>query len=167
MIGEGANAVGMTHVRDFARMFMVLVDDALVTFTSTKKTDSSSPFPLWGEKEYCFASAVDTFYRRDWFGGLASLLEKHGVVSSREVKSVTTTEVARRVLFGDNYDPDAPAPPLDSWATHIAHGLGANLRVRASRMRALGWKPEYVSFMETMDEVIPAYIEWVKENAAK
>ncbi|KAK7909221.1 hypothetical protein PG985_015099 [Apiospora marii] len=159
MIDEGANAVGMIH--------MVLIDDALATLTGTNKTDSP-PFPLWGEKAYYFASAVDTVYRRDWFAGLAPLLEKHGVVSSREVKSVTTAEVARRVLFGENYDPDAAAaPPPDSWATHIAHGLGANLRVRASRMRALGWEPEYMDFMETMDEVIPAYIEREKENGAK
>ncbi|KAK8109160.1 hypothetical protein PG984_014961 [Apiospora sp. TS-2023a] len=165
MIGEGANAVGMIHVRDFARIHMVLIDDALTTIAGNNNTDSPPPpFPIWGEKAYYFASAVDTLYRRDWFAGLAPLLEKHGVVSSREVKSVTTAEVARRVLFGDNYDPDAAAPPPDSWATHIAHGMGANLRVRASRMRALGWKPEYVSFMETMDEVIPAYIKWEKEK---
>ncbi|KAK8057178.1 hypothetical protein PG996_011115 [Apiospora saccharicola] len=168
MIGEGANAVGMIHVRDFARMYMVLIDEALTTLAGDNKADSPPPpFPIWGEKAYYFASAVDTLYRRDWFAGLAPLLQKHGVVSSREVKSVTTAEVARRVLFGDNYDPDAAAPPPDSWATHIAHGMGANLRIRASRMRALGWEPEYLSFMETMDELIPAYIQWEKETAAK
>lgn len=168
MIGEGANAVGMIHVRDFARMYMILIDDALATLAGTNdKIESPAPFPVWGEKAYYFASAVDTLYRRDWFAGLAPLLQKNGVVASRDVKSVTTAEVARRVVHGDIYDPDAPPPPLDSWATHIAHGMGANLRIRASRMRALGWEPEYLSFMETMDEVIPAYIEWEKENAAK
>ncbi|KAK8076055.1 hypothetical protein PG994_003327 [Apiospora phragmitis] len=146
MICEGENAVGMIHVLDLARMYTVLVDD----------------------NAYYFGSATDTPYRRDWMAGLAPLLEKHGVVESGcTVKSVTAAEVARRVLFGDDYDPDAPPPPLDSWATHITHGLGANLRVRGSKMRKLGWEPEHLSYFETMDEVIPAYLEREKETAAK
>ncbi|KAK7937340.1 NAD dependent epimerase/dehydratase family protein [Apiospora aurea] len=141
VIGEGENAVGMIHVRDFARMNMVLVDNALATLTgSNNKTEP--PFPVWGENAYYFASA-------------------HGAIggSGHEIKSVSTAEVARQVLSGgDNYDPDTAPPPLDSWATHIAQGQGANLRIWASKMRRLGWVLEHVSFFETMDDVIPAYL---------
>ncbi|KAK8091605.1 NAD dependent epimerase/dehydratase family protein [Apiospora hydei] len=70
VIGEGENAMGMIHVRDFARMYMVLVDNALATLTgSYNKTEP--PFPVWGESAYYFASAVDTLYRRNWMTGIA------------------------------------------------------------------------------------------------
>lgn len=167
VIGQGENAVAMIHVHDLARMYMVLVNDALATLTGSKKSavsPSEPPFPLWGERAYYFGSAVDSLYRRDWMEGLAPLLVKHGVVSSSEVKSVSTAEVARRVLFGDDYDPDAPPPPLDSWATHIANGFGANIRARASKMRKLGWEPEYVSFADGMDKIITSYLELEKEG---
>ncbi|KAK8123859.1 hypothetical protein PG999_003777 [Apiospora kogelbergensis] len=167
VIGQGENAVAMIHVHDLARMYMVLVNDALATLTGSKNSaisPSEPPFPLWGERAYYFGSAVDSLYRRDWMEGLAPLLVKHGVVSSSEVKSVSTAEVARRVLFGDDYDPDAPPPPLDSWATHIANGFGANIRARASKMRKLGWEPEYVSFADGMDKIITSYLELEKEG---
>ncbi|KAK6852018.1 hypothetical protein PG995_012143 [Apiospora arundinis] len=171
VIGQGENAMGMVHVQDLARMYMVLVDNAVATLTGSNKTTTTNttepPFPLWGEKAYYFGSAVDSLYRRDWMTGITPLLVMHGVIGSDEVKSVSTAEVARRVLFGDDYDPDAPPPPLDSWATHIANGFGANLRVRASKMRKLGWEPQHISFMETMSEIIPAYLKLEKESAAR
>ncbi|KAK8022679.1 hypothetical protein PG993_013446 [Apiospora rasikravindrae] len=161
VIGEGENAVGMTHVRDFTHVHGL----------SNNNNKPAPPFPVWGKNAYYFGSAADTLYRRDWRTGLAPLLAKHGVLEGNaheEVNSVTTAEVARRVLLGgDKYDPDAPPPPLDSWAVHIAHGLGANLRIRASKMRRLGWELEHVSLFEAMDGVIPAYVRCEKENAAR
>ena len=50
---------------------------------------------------------------------------------------------------------------------HIAVMYGINMRIRASRLARLGWKPERPSVIETLDEVLDAYLRAEKEKKEK
>lgn len=158
-IAQGENMVSWIHVKDLARIYMILVDDALAALAGKPIERPAEVLPLWGPEAYYFGTGGD-FSFRDFMKGLAPVLHKHGVIKSTEVKSVNVTEAARISLAGPGgeYDADAPPPPPDSWAMHISIMYGVNMRINASRIGRLGWKPEMGSVVDTFQEVVPYYL---------
>lgn len=165
-VSEGANCIGMIDARDLARMYRILLDDAVATLEGKDTSSSPPPFALWGPRAYYFGAAEDSVSWATLQATLAPLLQQHGVVGRADVASASVADIARRAIAGDAYDPDAPPPPADSWAMHIAYGFGANLRVRASRMRRLGWVPRHVPVAAGYDVVVPHYIRLEKAQQA-
>lgn len=172
-IARGENESSWVHVMDLARAFMVLVRDALDALSAppgTSLSSSSSPsagFPLWGPEAYYFASGEDVSFH-DLQEAVVPVLYGHGVISSREVRSVTHVEAARTCLAGGTgYDPDAPPPPPDSWVVHLATWFGVNMRVRPSRLLALGWRPEERSILKAWEEAFAVYLGRLGEGKEK
>ncbi|ROW17613.1 hypothetical protein VPNG_00790 [Cytospora leucostoma] len=165
-IARGENLSGWVHVLDLARAFGLLVDDALGALqrggAAAAAPAGPAGSPLWGPRAYYFASGEEVAFR-DLQGAIVPVLHGHGVIPSREVRSVTHAEAARTCLAGGtDYDPDAPLPPPDSWVNHLATWFGVNMRIRPSRLLALGWKPEK-STLEAWEEAFELYLGRLKE----
>ncbi|KUI56749.1 hypothetical protein VP1G_04069 [Cytospora mali] len=165
-IAEGENALGWIHVLDLARIFMLLVDDAVATLAGRPIQRPADQLPVWGPEAYYFGTG-EVLSFADFMKGLAPVLHEHGVISSTEIKSVNVTEAARISLAGPGgeYDADAPPPPPDSWAMHIAIMYGVNMRIRSSRIERLGWKPEMGSIVDALPEVVPAFLRREDKSA--
>lgn len=160
-IKNGENQLGFVHVLDLAQMYMILIRDAL---TSLSGNTIEHPMPLWGPQAYYFGAAENLQFYEFMREGLAPVMLKNGIIESAEIVSTTAEEVARTILYGDDYDPDGPPLPSDSWAIHVAAIFGLNMRIVASRMRRLGWKPEQGPMVRSFDDAIPLYLRLEKEN---
>ncbi|POS69179.1 hypothetical protein DHEL01_v212425 [Diaporthe helianthi] len=161
-IARGENESGWVHVLDFARAMLLLVDNALDALHGTNDTvEPAEPtgFPLWGTRAYYFVRTEDISFH-DLQTALVPSLCRHGVIPSEEVKSVTHTQAARTCLAGSTeFDPDAPLPPPDSWVIHLATWFGINMRVRSSRLAALGWKPVENSILGDLEVAVDEYLK--------
>lgn len=162
-ISQGENISAWIHVSDLANMFMVLIDDALAVMSGTK-VERTEPLALWGPEAYYFGVAENIRFA-DLMKALSPVLHQQGVIGSTEIKSVSVTEAAQISLAGPGkeYDPLAPTPPADSWAIHISIMYGINMRLRASRMSRLGWKPEMPSLLDTFSVVFSEYLRTEKQ----
>ncbi|KAL1865032.1 hypothetical protein Daus18300_007379 [Diaporthe australafricana] len=165
-IAEGENESGWVHALDLARAFLLLVDNALEALAgggggggaTAQQPAEPAGFPLWGPKAYYFVRAEDVSFH-DLQAALAPALHRCGVIPSGEIKSVTHIQAARALLAGSTeLDPDAPLPPPDSWAMHLATWYGINMRVRSERLAALGWKPLEKSVLEDWDVAIQEFL---------
>lgn len=163
-IAQGENTHAWIDVSDLAKMYIVLVDHAIAGLNGT--ASDSVPFDIWGPDAYYFGTSEDISFNK-FISHLAPVLKDQGVIESTEIKSVSVTEAARASIAGTDYDPDAPPPALDSWAMHIAIMYGINMRVRASRMEKLSWKPEKGSIVESFPEVVAEYLKLEKANGDK
>lgn len=164
-ISPGENRHAWVHVLDLAAIYMILVDDALAALAGRPvQRDPATP-PLWGREAYYFATGEDISFSH-FMRGLAPVLKQHGVIQSDELRSVSVTEAARISLAGPDgeYDPLAPPPPPDSWAMHIAIMYGVNMKIRASRIANLGWKPSR-NVVDTFPEVVPEFLRREKQAA--
>ncbi|ROV89480.1 hypothetical protein VPNG_10159 [Cytospora leucostoma] len=163
-IAQGENTHAWIHVLDLARIFTTLVDDALATLGGTP-IERPGQLPLWGPDAYYFGTGEDVPFA-DFMKNLVPVLHEQGVISSHEIESVNVTEAARISLAGPGgeYDPDAAPPPPDSWAMHIAIMYGVNMRIRASRIERLGWKPEQGSVVDTFKDIVPAFLSWEAQS---
>ncbi|POS68944.1 hypothetical protein DHEL01_v212663 [Diaporthe helianthi] len=165
-ISPGENRHAWVDVMDLAGIYMILVDDALTALAGTPVAREAGTPPLWGREAYYFATGEDISFS-DFMRGLAPVLKQHGVIESDELKSVSVTEAARISLAGPDgeYDPLAPPPPPDSWAMHIAIMYGVNMKIRASRIARLGWKPT-AKVVDSFQEVVPEYLRLEKQAAS-
>lgn len=118
-IAPGLNQSAWIHVMDLADIFLMLVDDALAAGQS--KAAAAAPWPLWGPEAYYFGVAENIQFR-DFMKALAPVLKQKGVIADDKIESVSVKDAARISLAGPGgeYDPDAPPPPVDSWAMHIS-----------------------------------------------
>lgn len=160
-IEGGRNQCAWIDVNDLADMFMILINDALAG--GVKTLDGQ---PLWGTEAYYFG-VFENIPFREFMEALAPVFERHGAISSSEIQSVDVVAAARISLAGPGgeYDPLAPPPPPDSWAIHIANGYGINMRLKASRMEKLGWKPEKGSVKKSFGRAVAQYLELEKAKA--
>lgn len=167
-IARGENESGWVHVLDLARAMLLLMDNALDALAGPSGTTAEpaepAGFPLWGTRAYYFVSAEDVSFH-DLQSALVPSLRRHGVIPSEEIRSVTHTLAARTCLAGSNeFDPDAPLPPPDSWVIHLATWFGINMRVRSERLAALGWKPVEKSILGDWEMAIDEFLK--RETAA-
>ncbi|KAF6825228.1 nucleoside-diphosphate-sugar epimerase [Colletotrichum musicola] len=160
-IAQGENTHAWIDVSDLAGIYLVLVGKAINGASS-----ESEPFDIWGPKAYYFGTSEDISFAK-FMEGLVPVLKEHGVIQSTEVKSVSVVEAARASIAGSDYDPDAPPPPPDTWAMHIAIMYGINMRIGATRMQKLGWKPERGSIVETFPQVVAEFLKREKVGDQK
>lgn len=162
-ISPGENRHAWVHVMDLAGIYMILIEDALATLAGKPIQRDAEVLPLWGREAYYFATGEDISFS-DFMRGLVPVLKQHGVIESDEMKSVSVTEAARISLAGPDgeYDPLAPPPPPDSWAMHIAIMYGVNMKIRASRIAKLGWKPTG-KVVDTFPDVVPEFLRREKQ----
>lgn len=163
-IAQGENKHAWIHVYDLAKMFIVLVDNAIMNLLGN--TPATVPFEVWGPEAYYFGTSEDVSFGK-FITDLAPVLKENGVITSTDIKSVSVTEAARASVAGSDYDPDVPPPAPDSWAIHIAIMYGINMRLRASRIQKLGWKAEKGSIAESFTEVVARFVEQEKANGGK
>lgn len=159
-IGEGENAITLIHVLDMARGCLLLVNNALDSLKTAEPPAEPAGFPLWGPRAYYFFHGEDVPLGK-LQKALAGGLVRHGILETSEVRSYDYADLERRMLAGGaEYDPDAPLPPPDSWISHLAMACGVNIRVRGSRLRKLGWKPQEKSVLESIDDGVALYLQF-------
>ncbi|EXF79448.1 hypothetical protein CFIO01_06038 [Colletotrichum fioriniae PJ7] len=146
-IAEGENTHAWIHVSDLANMFLILIGKAI------EGGSESEPFAIWGPEAYYFGTSEDISFG-EFMKHLAPVLKDQKIIESTEIKSVSVAEAARASIAGSDYDPDAPPPPPDTWAMHIAIMYGINMRIEASRMAKLGWKAEKGSILESFPQIV-------------
>ncbi|KAH8671586.1 hypothetical protein BX600DRAFT_434684 [Xylariales sp. PMI_506] len=169
-IAQGENMFGIIHVEDLARMYLILVRDAITALGGSGSGEAPAaapPFDLWGPEAYYFGVSENITFA-DYMGTLAPIMKDLGIIPSSEIKSVSVTDAARASMAGADYDPEAKPPPLDTWALHIAITYGVNMRMKASRMAALGWKPQTGPVLGSFAKVFEEYAkaEKAKSSAA-
>ncbi|OHE93141.1 hypothetical protein CORC01_11553 [Colletotrichum orchidophilum] len=151
-IAEGGNIHAWIHVLDLAKIYLILVGKAL------DDASESDPFPIWGPEAYYFGTGEDVSFG-DFMKHLVPVFKDQGIIKSIDIKSVSVAEAARASIAGTDYDPDAPPPPADTWAMHIAIMYGINMRIEASRMRMLGWKAEKGSIIDSLPQIVAQLLE--------
>lgn len=161
-IANGENQAAWIHVQDLADIYMLLIDDALATLGGKQPSSSS----LWGPEAYYFGVAENVAFG-DFMKALAPVLKEKGVIADDKIESVSVKDAARISLAGPGgeYDPDAPPPPVDSWAMHIAVMYGVNMRLKPSRVEKLGWKPKMGPIVATFPEVVSEFLRREKQAA--
>lgn len=152
LIAKGENQHAWIHVEDLADMYLLLVGKALASDQS-----------CWGEEAYYFGAA-ETISFSDVMQNLAPVLLKHGVIESTRMQSVDATVAAKASMYGDSYTEETVPPAADSWAMHIAILFGINMRLQATRMTKLGWKPQKGPIVETFDEVLSSFLRAEKSG---
>lgn len=154
-IAEGENQVGCIDIGDLKNVYMMLFEHALA---GNESTDQG--VPIWGPQAYYYAvGEIVTFH--DHMAKLLPALVNLGVIpSTTEIKSLTARQVAR--LASDDYD-SSDETSGDAWAAYITICFGVNMRVRASRMQRLGWKPVHGSVTDNFEETYREYLRLEKE----
>lgn len=155
-IAEGENRHAWIDVTDLAAVYGLVLERA-------RAGDAAA----FGAEAYYFGAGEEVRFADFMASGVVPRLQRHGVLASADVRAVSVNDAARASMFGENFNPDAPPPAPDSWAMHIAVMYGINMRIRASRIARLGWKPERPSVIETLDEVLDAYLRAEKEREVK
>lgn len=120
-IGTGAATMGTIHVLDLARLYVLLVGEAL------KPNGGSAD---WGADGYYFG-VVDEVSIAQHSGIVTEELAALGHIKSKEV-AVYSIEKAAKI------NPFMP------------YLFGASARARASRAKKLGWKPVELGVLETL-----------------
>lgn len=157
--GEAHNAT--IHVLDLAAQYLILVRDAVAALSGATTTPLP-PFPLWGPDAFYFGVTENVAYG-DWLQRHAEAMAHHdnGLLRRMERHTITVADAARVTLAsqtGGEYDADAPLPAPDSWMMHLAAAYGLNMRVKATRMERLGWRPTH-GVAEDLEDVIAKCIE--------
>ncbi|KAK7954116.1 hypothetical protein PG996_015002 [Apiospora saccharicola] len=155
LIAQGENEHAWIHVEDLANMYLLLVEKALASDQS-----------CWGEEAYYFGAAENITFS-DAMHSLAPVLLKHGVIDSTKMQSVDAMVAAKASMYGDSYTEEVVPPAADSWAMHIAILFGINMRLRATGMTKLGWKPQKGPIVGTFDEVLSSFLRAEREATDK
>jgi hypothetical protein len=124
----------------------------LVSYAIDAK-ESEAGLDLWGLKAYYFG-AVEELAFADFMAALVSVLNKKGIVQNETLTSINVADAAKVHLGGDSQE----APPLDSWAVHIAIMYGTDMRVRSTRAKKIDWQPRGPAVKDTLDEVVERYL---------
>jgi nucleoside-diphosphate-sugar epimerase len=146
-ISLGKNLQAFIHVIDLARMYLLLLSDALKPQGEAAATPGHE---IWGPEAYYFAEQEELPFR-EYMEHMVSVLQKQGELKSSAIKEIDFDTIAEVMGAAD--------AEADSWVMHIAIMFGCNMRVRSSRARELGWKPQESGVGATMDEVLGKYLE--------
>ena len=149
-ISSGKNIQSYIHVVDLARIYLLLLSHALNQRQAG--ADTKSDTQIWGSEAYYFAEQEELSFR-EFMEALLPVLQKHGQLTGSEIKEIDVNAVAEAMGVANG------VPVTDSWAMHVAIMFGTNMRVRSTRARALGWKPQEVGVAQTLDEVLGKYLE--------
>lgn len=166
-VNHGINRMAEVDVLDLARTYIILVNNAVEALERGSDVPSEpAGFPLWGKQAYYWAvGQIIPFHDR--MSELLPSLHKLGVIERKEIKTMSQLDLVRTIVSGgEEYDPDAPLPPADSWMLHLGVGLSSHMCVRASRMERLGWKPERRCGEKEWEAIFSGYLSLQKEQEA-
>lgn len=157
-VAEGTNRTTFVHVRELAKLYVSLVENALGRLAKPSDDDYKTPesgeeekeeepvhggdgdVAVWGPEAYYFAANLEISFH-DLMGDiLLPAIKKHEkgepsiLKSSSEIKQVPIQTVVDAVL-GRLGGVDG----AELWSSHIADGFGVNMRIRGTRAeKALG-----------------------------
>jgi len=151
-ISSGDNFQPFIHVVDLARLYLDLLSDALKPKDEIAETQGA-----WGPEAYYFAEQ-DELPFKEYMEHIVSVLHRNGQLKSTFIKEIGF-DTFLEALGAANGPPEAEA-----WARLTGIMLGSNTRIRASRARALGWKPQESGVRATIDEVWGKYLEAEKRG---
>ncbi|KAL0631636.1 hypothetical protein Q9L58_009492 [Maublancomyces gigas] len=120
-IGTGVSTMSHVHVLDVARLFVLLIGEAL---------KPNGGVADWGEQGYYYAVSNDAMVK-DQVRTMADELAKLGHIKSNEVEVLSIEEAQKIHPF-------------------VPYLFAANTRAVASRARKLGWKPVEQSVLESL-----------------
>lgn len=126
-VGEGRNEWSLVHVKDLGNVYMSLLDYII--------KDSSFSSAALRENPYFFVEDGSTTSMRDMAEHISRILYDLGKIPSPKVQSFSDAD----------YD-DVWGPVM----TPVA--FGTNSRIRAVRLRELGWEPREKDFWTSMKE---------------
>ncbi|PQE07928.1 Nucleoside-diphosphate-sugar epimerase protein [Rutstroemia sp. NJR-2017a WRK4] len=145
-VGPGDNIQAYVHTVDMARLYLLLVEQAL----SPSPSNPDPSLPIFGPQAYYFA-ASEELPAREYMTSLIDALTHHQTPSltlkSSEIVKLDPPEISRSKL---TKDPDVNAKVL----------FGMNMRVRSTRAkRVLGWRPVEGGVLEGLREVVGVWGE--------
>lgn len=121
MIGSGVATMGTIHVLDLARLFVLLIGEAL------KPNGGAAD---WGVEGYYFGVS-DEVSVADHVRIIADELAKLGHIKSNKVEVLSIAEVEKIHQF-------------------LPYPFGANTRAVSTRAKKLGWKPVESGVLESL-----------------
>ena len=122
-IGEAKNSTSTLHVKDLADVFVYFTEQALALQTGESKLE-------WGEKGVYYIEAGEVVLA-NVADAIAKEMFKKGMIGTAEVEKLSDEEALK----------------IHPWALTI---WGANMRIKASRLRALGWAPKQQGVLESV-----------------
>lgn len=144
---------------DFACVFLLLIGNALETLAAkVPHPPVPAGIPLWDPKAYHFVHGAGIFFH-NLQAVLTPALHRHGVIPFDEIRAVAILKLHGFCLLG-NRRSTRMRRPADSWVMHLATWFAINMRVRATRLEALGWKPRDGSVLEGQGEPFRRFLEW-------
>lgn len=123
-VGEGMHCVSTAHVKDVADALVLLTEYAL---------NPSGGKASWGSEGIYYVESGDCIFT-DVVESVAKEMNKRGIIATAEVDRLSADEAAQ----------------IHPWATMM---WGSNIRVCASRLRALGWTPTQRSVFDVLPEL--------------
>ncbi|KAI9736994.1 MAG: hypothetical protein M1834_000583 [Cirrosporium novae-zelandiae] len=132
-ISEGINIVSLVHLYDLARLFLLLVSNALGEYRANVPQSE-----IWGPEAYYFAAAYECSFR-DFMTAILPLLKERGIVKSETIEQLDLREAQK---LGGRF---------------FAIAFGTNMRIRSSRAKKfLKWQPEMPAplDMDTLKQAI-------------
>lgn len=166
-ISSGKNIWGHIHVKDLAEIYHLLLSQALKPLANETNgvtnghiqngpsTNCSTP-KFWGPEAYYFASSQEVSFF-DLQTSMIHALNEFGVLETDQITQIDITKAEKATGASENDDPQ-------SWAGHIAASCGVNMRVLASRAKAIGWVPKKVGVLDIMEDVIGKFLKRGEEK---
>ncbi|PQE26515.1 Nucleoside-diphosphate-sugar epimerase protein [Rutstroemia sp. NJR-2017a BBW] len=153
-VGPGDNIQAYVHTVDMARLYLLLLDQAL----SPSPSNPDPSLPIFGPQAYYFA-ASEELPARDYMSSLIDALTHNQTPSltlkSSEIIKLDHPEISRSTL---TKDPDVNAKVL----------FGMNMRVKSTRAeRVLGWRPVEGGVLEGLREVVGVWGEGERSRGAE
>lgn len=124
-LGPGKQLVSCIHVQDIADVLLFFAEQGL---------QADGGVVEWGDRGYYYAEAEENAHVDVVKAIVKGLVEK-GVIETAEIDEITAEE-------GTAMDPFA----VVMW--------GANMRIRATRLRGLGWTPKQPGDIEAVAELL-------------
>ncbi|KAK4208256.1 hypothetical protein QBC37DRAFT_453408 [Rhypophila decipiens] len=187
-INGGKNRTTFVEVKKLARLYTLLVGDALARLglslsstSSPSATSKSEVVETWGPKAYYFAASLEIPFDKFMCDIFLSALKKHGasyLEEEVEIKDLPATKIVADMVATRHVG----EPGAEIWSSHIAEGFGINMRVRGSRAekvfggQGFSWtdntdgKPESIEFDKqigndaALEESVRVFLEIEKGN---
>ncbi|KAI9732522.1 MAG: hypothetical protein M1834_003857 [Cirrosporium novae-zelandiae] len=137
-VSIGANITSYVHVKDLAQLYVRLLSYAV---GSNKDRSQVGDLDVWGPQAYYLAFSEEVSFAES-MASLVPVLKQKGVIQDESIKQLSAEDVAG--LDGSGM---------------LGIAFGTNERVRSTRAKILGWKPQQPDVRSTWAEVITRYLE--------
>lgn len=154
-ISSGKNIQTYIHVLNLARIYFLLLSHALRKLEAGVEDDSG--VEVWDPEAYYFAEQEELSFA-EFMKLLLAVLQKLGLSTSSEIKEMNVNGAAEVMGAAKGLSMS------DSWTLNMATMCGVDMRVRSTRARTLGWKPQEFSVAQTLHEAVGRYLEAEKSG---